>query len=183
MSGWSDIAYKAALTNPDIVVADDSTMPAAPREGRYNARHDGNRYIASQVPTEAQEQAFLFDWIDANIGNYPPLRWAFHVPNGEFRHPATAGRLATMGVRRGVPDVLIPCIAHDAGADKTYVGLAIELKRSDRSNHTTPEQDDWLAWLDSQEWRSVVCYGAAEAIRVIREYLGNIVPVDSGRNL
>jgi hypothetical protein len=28
MSGWSDIAYKAALTNPDIVVADDSTMPA-----------------------------------------------------------------------------------------------------------------------------------------------------------
>ena len=26
MSGWSDIAYRAALTNPDIVVVDDSTV-------------------------------------------------------------------------------------------------------------------------------------------------------------
>lgn len=99
MSGWSDIAYKAALGNPDIVVADDSTMPATPDSGGYTARQNGNRYIASQVPTEAQEQAFLFDWIDANIGNYPPLRWAFHPANGEYRHPATAARLKTMGVR------------------------------------------------------------------------------------
>ena len=36
MSKWSDIAYRAALTNPDIVVTDDSTMSAVPREGHYN---------------------------------------------------------------------------------------------------------------------------------------------------
>lgn len=171
MSGWSDIAYKAALDNPDIVVADDSTMPATPREGHYNARQNGNRYIASQTPLEAQEQAFLFDWIDANISTYPPLRWAFHPANGEYRHPATAARLKTMGVRPGVPDVLLPYRAYDAGVDKLYTGLAIELKRSDRSNHATPEQEEWLSWLDSQDWRCVVCYGAQEAIDVICEYL------------
>ena len=171
MSGWSDIAYKAALTNPDIVVADDSTMPAVPDSGGYTARQNGNRYIASQTPTEAQEQAFLFDWIDANSSRVFALKWAFHSANGEYRHPATAARLKTMGVRPGVPDILLPYHVYDAGVDKLYTGLAIELKRSDHSNKPTPEQEQWLLWLDSQDWRCVVCYGAQEAIKVIREYL------------
>ncbi len=172
MSGWSDIAYKAALGNPDIVVADDSTMPATPDSGGYTARQNGNRYIAPPTPTEAQEQAFLFDWIDANVSNYPSLRWAFHPANGEYRLPATAARLRTMGVRPGVPDILLPYHVYDAGVDKLYAGLAIELKRSDHSNKPTPEQEQWLLWLDSQDWRCVVCYGAQEAIGVICEYLG-----------
>ena len=172
MSGWSDIAYKAALTNPDIVVADDSTMPAVPDSGGYTARQNGNRYIASQTPTEAQEQAFLFDWIDANSSRVFALKWAFHSANGEYRHPATAARLKTMGVRPGVPDILLPYHVYDAGVDKLYTGLAIELKRGDRSNKPTPEQEQWLLWLDSQDWRCVVCYGAQEAIGVICEYLG-----------
>lgn len=172
MSGWSDIAYKAALTNPDIVVADDSTMPAVPDSKGYTARQNGNRYIASQVPTEAQEQAFLFDWIDANSSRVFALRWAFHPANGEYRHPATAARLKRMGVRAGVVDVLLPYHVYDAGVDKLYTGLAIELKRSDHSNKPTPEQEQWLLWLDSQDWRCVVCYGAQEAIGVICEYLG-----------
>ena len=172
MSGWSDIAYRAALTNPDIVVADDSTMPAAPDSGGYTARQNGNRYIASQVPTEAQEQAFLFDWIDANSSRVFALKWAFHPANGEYRLPATAARLKQMGVRPGVPDILLPYHVYDAGVDKLYTGLAIELKRSDHSNKPTPEQEQWLLWLDSQDWRCVVCYGAQEAIGVICEYLG-----------
>ena len=172
MSKWSDIAYRAALTNPDIVATDDSTMPAAPDSGGYTARQNGNRYIASQVPTEAQEQEWLFDWIHANRHRHEALQFAHHSPNGEWRHPATAAKLKRMGVNSGFPDVVIFWQRHDVEADRWYAGLAIELKRSDRSNHTTPEQDDWLAWLDEQEWRCVVCYGAAEAIGVIREYLG-----------
>ena len=172
MSGWSDIAYKAALTNPDIMVADDSTMPAAPDSGGYTARQNGNRYIASQVPTEAQEQAFLFDWIDANSSRVFALKWAFHPANGEYRHPATAARLKTMGVRPGVPDILLPYRVYDAGVDTLCTGLAIELTRGDHSNKPMPEQEQWLLWLDSQDWRCVVCYGAQEAIDVICEYLG-----------
>ena len=172
MSGWSDIAYKAALTNPDIMVADDSTMPAAPREGHYNARQNGNRYIAPQTPTEAQEQAFLFDWIDANINRHEALEFAHHSPNGEYRHPATAAKLKKMGVNPGFPDVVIFWQRYDAGVDRWYGGLAIELKRADHSNQPTDRQRLWLSWLDSQDWRCVVCYGAQEAIGVICEYLG-----------
>lgn len=59
----------------------------------------------------------------------------------------------------------------DAAVGVDYVGLAIELKRSDHSNKPTAQQNEWLSWLDSQQWRCVVCYGANEAIDVIREYL------------
>ncbi len=169
MSKWGDSVLKIANGNPDIVVADDSTMPDS---GGYTARQNGNRYIASQTPTEAQEQAFLFDWIDANSSRVFALKWAFHSANGEYRHPATAAKLKTMGVRPGVPDILLPYHVYDAGVDKLYTGLAIELKRSDHSNKPTPEQEQWLLWLDSQDWRCVVCYGAQEAIGVICEYLG-----------
>jgi hypothetical protein len=124
-----------------------------------------------KAPTEATEQMALFAWMAANEHIYPALRWAFHPANGEYRHPATAGRLKAMGVRPGVPDVLLPFHAYDAGVDRLYTGLAIELKRSDHSNHATPEQEEWLSWLDSQDWRCVVCYGAQEAIKVIRGYL------------
>lgn len=170
MSKWGDAVLKIASNNPDVRVVDNATMPATPHEYVCGSTEGQSRYI--RTPTEAEEQIALFTWLDAHKGQHPALAWAFHVPNGEFRHPATAGRLHSMGVRRGVPDFLLPCLAHDAGADRTYVGLAIELKRADRSNHTTPEQDDWLAWLDSQDWRCVVCYGAQEAIGVICEYLG-----------
>ena len=173
MSKWGDAVLKIASSNPDVRVVDNADVPAIPHEYvcGFAEGEKSNKY-ALRVATEAEEQIALFTWLDAHKAQHPALAWAFHVPNGEFRHPATAGRLRAMGVKRGTPDILLPCIAHDAEADKTYVGLAIELKRADRSNHTTPEQDDWLAWLDSQDWRCVVCYGAQEAIGVICEYLG-----------
>ena len=118
------------------------------------------------VPTEAQEQMRLFAWIDANTEQYPALRWAFHVPNGEYRDKATGGRLKAMGVRRGVPDVWLPISGHG------FIGLEIELKRSDQSNKTTPEQDEWMAWLTEQGWHAQVCYGAASAIELMKWYLG-----------
>lgn len=40
----------------------------------------------------------------------PGVVW-FHPPNGEYRSPRTAGKLAAMGIRAGVADfcLLIPC--------------------------------------------------------------------------
>jgi len=117
------------------------------------------------VPTEAQEQMRLFAWIDANMEQYPALRWAFHVPNGEYRDKATGGRLKAMGVRRGVPDVLMPV------ERQGFRGLAIELKRSDKSNHATTEQVEWVAHFHHQLWAVEICYGAQSAIDTIKWYL------------
>ena len=57
---------------------------------------------APPAPTEFASQAFLVDvirrWIDP--------QWRFcHVPNGEYRNPATAGRLQRLGVVAGWPDL------------------------------------------------------------------------------
>ncbi len=172
MSKWGDVALKNALANPDASVIDNAGVPATPYEYDCGLQQNGSAYIRTmKAPTEAVEHVALFAWIDANAHRHPALAWAFHAANGEYRQPATAGRLKAMGVRAGVPDVLLPCIARDAAVGVDYVGLAIELKRSDHSNKPTPEQEEWLSWLDSQDWRCVVCYGAQEAINVIREYL------------
>ena len=172
---WGDTVLKIANGNPDVVVADDSRMPATPHEYDCGTSQGATRYISSRdviaTLTEADEQMTLFAWISANEDKHQALCRAFHVPNGEYRHPVTAGRLKAMGVRAGVPDVLMPCVVYDCDADAEYVGLAIELKRADRSNHASDSQADWLTWLDSQHWRCVVCYGADEAIDVICEYL------------
>lgn len=85
MSGWSDIAYKAALTNPDIVVADNSTMPAAPDSGGYTAQKGDkkdpqileNRFMAlwEIAGCPALEREYRFDEV---------RRWRF-----DFAHPQT----------------------------------------------------------------------------------------------
>lgn len=118
------------------------------------------------IPTEAQEQMRLFGWIDAHLIEYPQLQFAFHVPNGEYRDKATAGKLKSMGVRGGVPDILILARSGE------YAGCAIELKRSDKSNRPTPEQRTWVEHLTFEGWYAQVCYGATEAIAEIQRYLG-----------
>jgi hypothetical protein len=69
-----------------------------------------------------------------------------------------------MGVRDGVPDILLPV------ARAGYTGLAIELKRS-IGGRVSPEQQKWLSRLEEQGWQTYVCYGADEAIRVISTYM------------
>lgn len=85
MSGWSDIAYKAALTNPDIVVTDDSTMPAVPDSGGQAAQKGDkkdpqileNRFMAlwEIAGCPALEREYRFDEV---------RRWRF-----DFAHPQT----------------------------------------------------------------------------------------------
>ena len=128
--------------------------------------------MSVRVPTEAEEQIALFAWINANTSRHPALAFAHHSPNGEFRFPATAGRLKAMGVRAGFPDVLMVWNHNrDRRCGMNYVGLAIELKRSDRSNHATNEQVIWLEYLAAQGFRCEICYGAQAAIGIICEYL------------
>lgn len=172
MSKWGSEVLRIAQQNPDVRVTDDATMPAIPHEYvcGFAEGEKTNKYPL-RVATEAEEQEWLFDWIHANRHRHEALQFAHHSPNGEWRHPATAAKLKRMGVNSGFPDVVIFWQRHDVEADRWHAGLAIELKRSDHSNKPTPEQEQWLLWLDSQDWRCVVCYGAQEAIGVIREYL------------
>ena len=109
---------------------------------------------------------------------HPDLHWLFHAANGGNRDPATAGKMKAMGVRRGVPDLLLPV------PRGRFCGLAIELKvwkgspdpvdPSDPTKYRTMPSDnqrDWLAHLTSAGWSTSVQWGAPAAIEALREYL------------
>jgi len=156
--------------NPDLAAENPRLHPAA-IDGDMLARAAASLAPALQsafqrVPTEHEEQVALFQWAEAHEGTMPELRLMFAVPNGGYRPMATAAMLREEGVRAGVPDVFLMCRHQHYGA------LAIELKRRDHSNHATDAQRDWIERLRQYGYQAVICYGAQEAIDVIKAYLG-----------
>jgi len=84
------------------------------------------------------------------------------VPNGGQRHKAVAVKLKMEGVKAGVPDLLL---FTPAGG---YRGIAIEMKDV-KSGRLSTYQKKWKEDLESCGWLSVVCHGADEAIKVIKQ--------------
>lgn len=124
------------------------------------------------APTEHAEQVALFGWLDvAQWGAKPDvaeaLALAFAIPNGSFRHKATAGKLKAEGVRAGVPDVCLPC----PSADGAHIGLWIELKR-ERGGTVSPAQREWHERLEAAGHRVVVARGWQAAADAIANHLG-----------
>jgi hypothetical protein len=94
---------------------------------------------------------------------WPELKLLHAIPNGGYRHVATAVALKKEGVKRGVPDLDLPV------ARGGYHGLRIEMKVG--KNRPTKEQRWWLKELTRHGYLCCVCYSAAEAWRCISEYL------------
>lgn len=112
-------------------------------------------------PSEQQEQFVLVHWLRLkNIKHH-------HSPNGGSRNIIEATKFKRLGTSAGFPDVIIP-YKNDS---KGYGSLYIELKRF-KGGVTSPEQKEWLEWLNSHGHLAVVCKGADEAIKIITEYLG-----------
>lgn len=139
------------------------------------ARPPAYTMTSNRVPTEHEEQVALFAWAEAS--GITELAWMFAVPNGGYRHPATAAHLKAEGVKAGAPDIFLPipryCFAHDS----MYHGMFLELKRVDHSNKPTPEQEAWLTELTAQGYYAVVAYGCEEAIDHILCYLDGEAPL------
>jgi len=115
--------------------------------------------------TEDEEQAFLFDWVELNLGRIPELGLLFHIPNGGARLKSEAARFKRLGVKAGVPDLFLPV------ARKGCHGLFIEMKRK-RGGKTSPAQRKWLDDLFLQGYLAVRCDGAEEACAVLENYFG-----------
>ena len=100
------------------------------------------------IPTEDQEQAAFVAWFRAT---WPEVR-IFAIPNGGRRAMKTASTLKATGVLPGVPDLFVPAW-----------NLWIEMKRQ-KGGKVSPEQKDWLAYLESHCGHStLVCYGCEDA--------------------
>ena len=87
-----------------------------------------------------------------------------HVPNGGYRSWKTASRLKHMGVKSGVPDILI--FDNLSG----YNGVAIEMKKKE-GRQTSKEQEEWLSKLEKRGWFTTVAHGAKEAIDIVQDLL------------
>lgn len=118
-----------------------------------------------RIDTEAGAQEAIFSWCDINRDTYPELRLLHHIPNGGQRNKTTAIALKRQGVKAGVPDLMLPV------ARQGYHGLYIELKKVDKTNKPTALQKQWLADLQQQGYKAVVCYGFDEATEVLANYL------------
>lgn len=112
---------------------------------------------------EDKEQIALMRWAGYQIKKYPELAMLFHIPNGGYRHPATAARMKLLGVKSGVPDICLPV------ARGEYHGLWIELKAG--RNKPTQLQVAWHMNLSAKGYRVAVCWGWEAARDVIEEYL------------
>lgn len=91
------------------------------------------------------------------IGDY-----LHHSPNGGKRNAFEAKKFKQMGTKAGFPDLFL-CVARGG-----YHGLFIELKTE--TGKLTAFQINWLAKLNGQGYKAVVCYGYEEARQTIKEY-------------
>lgn len=118
---------------------------------------------------EHGEQSALFCWAADYSPIYPRIRFMFAIPNGGLRDQITAGRLRAEGVKRGVPDILLPV------TNRCYAGLFIEMKRrktgDKRKGETSPDQDNFHVHLKSASYKVVTCYTWQEARDEILSYI------------
>ena len=113
--------------------------------------------------SEDDELCAVFAWAAMLEGVYPCLELMYHTPNEGKRTAASGGRLKAKGLKKGVPDIALPC------ARGGYHGLYIELKVGD--GKPTAEQKKYLHALDVEGYFVALAYSAAEAIRLIERYV------------
>lgn len=121
-------------------------------------------YNPPVIPLEEIEQEHVFLWASMEERAYPELAMLYAIPNGGKRAIKTAVALKKQGVKRGVPDMCLPV------SRGGYHGLYIELKRQ-KGGTVSDEQREWIAALNSQGYKAIICHGAEEAIEQIRGYL------------
>jgi hypothetical protein len=90
------------------------------------------------------------------------LLW-FHCPNGGRRYKGDGAKLKVMGVKAGIPDIMI------LEARKNCYGFAIELKVG--NNKCSPEQNEMRRHFIAANWHVLVSYSLDQVIYEIDKYL------------
>ena len=132
-----------------------------------------------QIPKEETEQKTLVQWLRIKkIIHIAPMNENLQSSTNKLMAIRIEAKAKAMGKSAGVPDLFIPI------ANKYYHGLFIELKRRAKIlksgkksvSHTkvSLNQEKWLERLRENSYEAKVCYGAEEAIEVIKDYMENI---------
>lgn len=117
-----------------------------------------------QKKTELSEQQAVIEWCEYAAGKHPEFASIFHITNEGKRGKSYGAELVKAGLRRGVPDLCLPC------ARGIYHALYIEMKK-DKTERPSPAQREWIERLNNQGNFAVVCCGADAAIRTLQQYI------------
>jgi len=114
-------------------------------------RPKGTTRVSSPRISEDLEQIALMARAKLYLHQYPALSLLIHIPNGGSRHVVEAKKLKAMGVKSGVPDLILFSRARGYGA---WCG---ELKAMD--GRLEPEQVEVLTELRARGYFADVFYG------------------------
>lgn len=110
--------------------------------------------------SEDQEQSEVIRWANA----HPWGQYLLHIANETIGGRSRVLRNVALGVRKGVPDLLLPIPMHG------YHGLWIEMKRADGGT-PSKAQTAWITALNQMGHKAVLCHGAREAIAELARYM------------
>lgn len=135
---------------------------------------------AARTPKRQNKEELLqrscVEWADMHLNKYPYLEFMFHPANGGARTRAEAGVMKATGVRRGVPDLLLPFAS---GANAGCFGLALELKSS--KGALSAHQRRWLERFARDRYISAVVRSLDDFILCVRAWHGETT-VEVGAN-
>ena len=115
--------------------------------------------IDEKPVSEDTEQRQLIQWCKTR----PELQFMFHIPNENTAGIRWGIRNRQMGVKSGVPDLMLPIPA------KGYHGLFVEMKT--KTGEVSENQKKWLDALNGFGYLAVVAYGWEDARNKIVGYL------------
>jgi len=119
----------------------------------------------SDIPKESAEQKAVIRWWSVACHDFNlPECILMGCPAQAARSPAGWGRIKAEGYRTGTPDLFlaVPRVAAS--------GLFIEMKRS-KGGTLSEDQKEMIFRLGERGYSCAVAHGAAEARKVITEYL------------
>ncbi len=108
-------------------------------------------------------QSAFIRWVRMAEKMHPALQLMFAVPNGGKRSVITAVLQKAEGVRKGVPDIMLPVPRHG------FTGLAIEFKKP--GGRLSEDQVEYIQKLVEEDWIVDVLTDAEDAIKVVKKYL------------
>ena len=130
----------------------------------------------SALPTEHNEQATFFDWLNLKLNEYPEIHPLFFaVPNGANLAGNTRQKAIQMNKlkREGfVPGVSDTVYLSGRGG---YLGLVLEFKTEQRRNQKdgglSENQQEFLRAARMEGYLAAVAYGVEDGIDIVSNYL------------
>lgn len=110
--------------------------------------------LKKKYPSESEEQIGFLQWFEATFRGVR----IFHIPNGGHRAISVAKKMKIEGVKPGVPDLYVP-----------HWHLWIEMKRAS-GGRLSPEQREWIDYLESIGDSVIVGKGATDASRKVLQW-------------